>query len=355
MAKRVLVLCSVLALAGCPYSEGCEGLQADPGTDAGFSPEAPDSGVDADAPDALPRLAPLGGPIEPRCAGLPSVCGEGESCCATADVVGGSFNRANDPSYPATVSSFRLDRFEVTVGRFRAFVKAGMGTQKSPPALGAGAHPTAPGTGWSAEHTAGLPEDARALRTNLACNPDFPAWTEKPGPEDALPMHCVSWFEANAFCIWDGGRLPTETEWNYAAAGGSEQRPFAWGDAALDLEHANWGCKEQGTGAERCAFDVHYLPVGSKSLGNGRWGHSDLTGSVWEWTYDWLTVPPQTTPCNDCVELVAKPGEGDVARRVFRGGGFNWDESSQRTSYRFGDPPDKRFASIGFRCARALE
>lgn len=353
MVKRVALVCGVLALTGCPYSEGCEDLPASP-SDGGVGVVTDDGGAgDSTAP--LPPLEPLAGPSEPRCAGLENVCGTGESCCATADVEGGSFNRANDPTYPATVSAFRLDRFEVTVGRFRAFVKAGMGTQKSPPAIGSGAHPKVPGSGWTAEHTAGLPADERGLRTNIACNPDFPAWSEKPGAQDALPMNCVSWYEAHAFCIWDGGRLPTETEWNFAAAGGSQQRAFAWGDTDLDRAHANWGCKEQGEGEERCTFGAHYLPVGSKPLGNARWGHADMTGSVWEWAYDWLDIPPSTNPCNDCIELVPKPTEGDLPRRVFRGGGFNWDALYQRTNYRFGDPPERRFGSVGFRCARAID
>ena len=45
-------------------------------------------------------------------------------------------------------------------------------------------------------------------------------------------MNCVNWFEAYAFCIWDGGFLPSDTEWEYAAAGGSLQREYPWGSTA---------------------------------------------------------------------------------------------------------------------------
>ncbi|XXY50037.1 SUMF1/EgtB/PvdO family nonheme iron enzyme [Sorangium sp. So ce269] len=59
------------------------------------------------------------------CAGIVAKCGPvgSESCCTTVVVPGGSFDRSNDPVHPATVSGFLLDRFEVTVGRYREFVK----------------------------------------------------------------------------------------------------------------------------------------------------------------------------------------------------------------------------------------
>ena len=66
-------------------------------------------------------------------------------CCKSLLVPGGTFDRSYDgvdfmdPNYPATVSDFYLDKYEITVGRFRQFVNAGMGTQTSPPAAGAGA------------------------------------------------------------------------------------------------------------------------------------------------------------------------------------------------------------------------
>ena len=213
-----------------------------------------------------------------------------------------------------------------------------------------------PGSGWSAQLTAGLHPDEAAFRAAIACDPLYPAFTAEPGPKDNLPMNCVSWYEAQAFCIWDGGWLPTEAEWNYAAAGGSEQRKYAWGGDPLDLAHATWGCKADGVGDQRCSFESYYLPVGSKApLGNGRWGHADLTGSQWEWTFDWLDEPEYLiTSRDDCSELAPHRMPGYVVRGAIRGGAFNWDELYQPTSYRGGDPPDARYGSIGFRCARAI-
>src|SRR5256885_1964087 len=65
-----------------------------------------------------------------------------------------------------------------------------------------------------------------------------------PSANATLPVNCVSWFEAFAFCAWDGGYLPTEAEWNYAAAGGGDQRAYPWsvpsGTLLIDVAHANY-------------------------------------------------------------------------------------------------------------------
>lgn len=84
----------------------------------------------------------------PSCNGLASNCGpnQNENCCASSVVTGGTYNRSNNASYPATVSDFRLDRFEITVGRFRKFVEA---YPASKPAANAGAHPLIAGSGWN--------------------------------------------------------------------------------------------------------------------------------------------------------------------------------------------------------------
>ena len=72
------------------------------------------------------------------------------NCCESIAVPGGTFNRNNDNSKAATVSGFKLDKLEVTVGRFRAFVEAGEGTLAKPPAAGSGAHPKIPNSGRNA-------------------------------------------------------------------------------------------------------------------------------------------------------------------------------------------------------------
>lgn len=316
-------------------TDGGSGATDGGGTEGGGTDGAPgsDAGQDASAPTA------------PSCAGLAATCGGAKDCCASNVVPAGTFNRSNDGAFPATVSSFKLDVYEVTVGRFRSFVNAGKGTQASPPAPGAGAHPTIASSGWSSSFDANLPASTAALKAALACDAAYPAWSNAPAGNETKPMNCVSWFEAFAFCAWDGGRLPTEAEWNYAAAGGSEQRVYAWG-ASIDQTKAAHDCSGRGQGT--CVFS-DLRPVGSFSpQGDGKWGQADLTGNVWEYTLDWSAVPYRLTACTDCADLQA------ASYRTFRGGGFANESFNEVTSLRLERAPGIADYDVGVRCARAV-
>src|SRR5258706_4854411 len=195
------------------------------------------------------------GPPASSCAGLAPTCGPTGSspCCESPMVPGGTFYRSydigtdgmyTDMSYPATVSTFRLDKYEVTVGRFRQFVNAGMGTQASPRGSGAGAHARIAGSGWDSSWNASLVSDTTSLVLLVKCDATHQTWTDAPGANESLPMNCITWYEAMAFCAWDGGFVPTESEWNYAAAGASEQRGYPWSNPpsslAIDCSYANY-------------------------------------------------------------------------------------------------------------------
>jgi sulfatase modifying factor 1 len=246
--------------------------------------------------------------------------------------------------YPATVSSFVLDTYEVTVGRFRAFVNAGQGTQASPPAAGAGVHPRLAGSGWDSAWNTSLVADTAALRAAISCG----WWTNTAGANENKPMSCVSWYEAMAFCIWDGGYLPTEAEWNYAASGGSQQRVYPWSNPAnstsVDCTYANY--KLDNPLGTYCVGTTGALNrVGSESpKGDGLWGHSDLGGNVWEWTLDYhATAYP--VPCNDCANLAIS------SNRVARGGCAFDSAFYLPAAYRLNVAPTRQ-GPIGLRCAR---
>ncbi|MCL4751971.1 MAG: formylglycine-generating enzyme family protein [Myxococcales bacterium] len=270
---------------------------------------------------------------------------------------GGSFLRGydavsyTDSGYPATVSDFRLDTYEVTVARFRAFVKAGKGTQASPPAAGAGQHPNIAGSGWQASWNSKLAASTAALETALACNPSYATYGDQPGPDDARPVNCVTWYDAFAFCAWDGARLPTEAEWNFASAGGTEQRVFPWSSpptaTTVDATYASYyldGVSQCfGDGVAGCSRE-DLLPVGSLSKGAGRYGSMELSGNVWEWVLDTYSNP-YPLPCVNCY---ATAGSG----RTMRGGSFFGNPATILSSARSFATPESRLFSVGVRCAR---
>ncbi|MFH0901714.1 MAG: SUMF1/EgtB/PvdO family nonheme iron enzyme [Pseudomonadota bacterium] len=287
----------------------------------------------------------------PSCMGLALTCGPTgtEDCCESLLVEGGAFCRSSDSAYPATVNDFLLDRYEITVGRFRKFVEAGMGTQESPPMAGAGTHPLIAGSGWDPAWKANLPVDSAEFKTALNCDPSRQTWTDTAGANESLPMNCLNWYDIFAFCAWDGGRLPTEAEWNYAAAGGSEHRWYPWGNAAPDGTFAVYDCLGDGSEAGSCAFS-DILVVGSRSpKGDGRWGQSDLAGSLFEWTLDWYADPYSMVQCSNCANMVPS------TCRSIRGACYFSEADSLITSRRLEFFPPVRVNSgggIGGRCAR---
>jgi formylglycine-generating enzyme required for sulfatase activity len=162
-------------------------------------------------------------------------------------------------------------------------------------------------------------------------------------------MNCVSWYEAFTFCAWDGGWLPTEAEWNYAAAGGAEQRYYPWSSPATNIAinkyYAVYDCMGDYSDPEDCGFS-DILSVGSRSpTGDGLWAQADLGGSMWEWNLDWYDI--YTNPCNNCANLSSASG------RVTRGGSWSGLASGLRAADRnYGIAPTSRYLNLGFRCAR---
>jgi formylglycine-generating enzyme required for sulfatase activity len=262
-------------------------------------------------------------------------------------VPGGTFYRNydgvtyTDMSYPATVNDFYLDKYEITVGRFRAFVNAGMGTQANPPAPGAGAHPLITGSGWDSMWNTNLPADTAGLETAISCYSSFQTWTDTAGSNESRPMNCLDWYTAFAFCAWDGGRLPTEAEWNYAASGGNEQRYYPWSDpptsTTVDDSYAVY-CGGSCNSTQN---------VGSKSpKGDGKWGQCDLAGNVHEWTLDWYDT--YQMPCDNCADIT----DTSASFRVLRGGSFYYGASNLRSALRDDIYPLYDDNGLGVRCAR---
>ncbi len=287
-----------------------------------------------------------------------------ESCCAGTVVLGGTYNRTYTNSGsgptgeadPATVSTFQLDKYDVTVGRFRQFVRAWNGGAGYVPPAGSGKHTHLNGgnglansassggyeTGWLASDDANLAPTS----ANLNCGAPGASWTDSPGAQENLAINCVTWYEAYAFCIWDGGFLPSEAEWEYAAAGGDQQRQYPWGTAAPGMEnqYAIYECyypSETGL----CGASTAIAPVGTAALGEARWGQLDIVGEVWQWNLDWYA--DYMTPCVDCAYLT------ETTLRVFRGTNFDGGIGGLWPSFRGSGSPSIRNGDYGgLRCAR---
>jgi formylglycine-generating enzyme required for sulfatase activity len=295
----------------------------------------------------------------PSCTELAANCGASanESCCTSPLVTGGTFYRGNGSTLPATISSFRLDKYEVTVGRFRKFVTAvsngwmptaGSG-KHSHLGSGAGLNDSAGAgneQGWDVAWNLYLPTLQATWdgASHLACDPTYQTWTAGPAANETRPINCVSWFQSAAFCIWDSGFMPSEAEWSYAAAGGSAQRAYPWGPTApgLDANLAVYGCYFNGAGT--CTGVANIAPVGSIVAGIGSYGQADLAGNVFEWTQD--SQLSYSASCNDCVSLQT------AEYRAIRGGSFYDYAGVLESGHRAGREPDKHNFNIGVRCAR---
>lgn len=207
-----------------------------------------------------------------------------------------------EPTHTVTLEAFWIDRTEVTNAQYRRCVEAGTCTATS------------------------CPDD-----TTLT--------------GDSQPAVCVSWEQADAYCTWAGGRLPTEAEWEYAARGAAGTvypwgNDFASGNTSFCDTHCSfsWADLEANDGYTTTA------PVGSFPPGASWCGALDMAGNAWEWVQDWYTAytaGPQTNP------VVAEGSRG----RVLRGGSWDLDPALLRAAARNWGSPTAASDVSGFRCA----
>lgn len=254
-------------------------------------------------------------------------------------IPGGSFFMGSDdglafekPSHQVTLGPYCIDEFEVTVERYKACSDAGRCKR-------AGAT-----NDW-----AGISEKERRAFDPL-CN------VRSPLERVRHPINCVDWEMADKFCREQGGRLPTEAEWEFAARG-PDGRKYPWGDEDPAAGHLNacgrecvaWGLKNGVD--EKAMYEVddgfaNTAPVGSFPKGASRYGVQDVVGNVWEWVWDWYGPYGKD-------ELKDPVGAPSGEEKVIRGGAWNGSYPSWvRPTFRYKDTPTKRSYGIGFRCAR---
>jgi gamma-glutamyl hercynylcysteine S-oxide synthase len=199
------------------------------------------------------------------------------------------------PRHRVEVAPFLIDRAPVTNGEYMTFMEA---TGTEPPMY------------WERDGEGGW------VRTAMGR-------TQEVDPD--LPVIHVSWNEADAFSRWAGKRLPTEPEWEVAAAGASRDR--------ANLDELSFGCAPAGAYADSCT----------------ECGAVQMLGDVWEWTSSDFTAYPgfAAFPYPEYSEVFF----GDTYK-VLRGGAWATRRDVIRTSFRNWDLPERRQIFSGIRCAR---
>ena len=270
------------------------------------------------------------------------------------------------PVHPVHVSTFLLDRGPVTVAQFERFVDdTGYVTvaERAPdPADYPGVDPTVlvPGALVFTPTSGPVPLRDPALWWRWVPGSH---WRRPEGPgSDALagraehPVTQVCWEDATAYARWAGARLPTEAEYEYAARGGQQHEPYAWGP-----ERFPDGRPMANTWQGRFPY-LHTGRAGTSPVGTypqNAYGAVDLIGNVWEWTSDrWHPHPEAaTSPC--CVPTDPRHTDAGPARPrdafVVKGGSHLCaPEYCLRYRPAARQPQDRDSATthIGFRCAR---
>jgi formylglycine-generating enzyme required for sulfatase activity len=212
------------------------------------------------------------------------------------------------PVRTVALDGFWIDQTEVTNGQYQRCVEAGA---CDPPR----------GTG----------SDTRSTYYGDSTYNDYPV------------IH-VNWHQADAYCAWAGGRLPTEAEWEYAARGPEGHR-YPWGNEfdGTRLNSCDVNC---GYSWAEEAFDDGYAdtaPVGSYPSGASWCGALDLAGNVWEWMADWFGEYSSGRQVNPT-------GPSSGTSHTSRGDSADGTRSVTRCAARHGMPASQTYKYTGFRC-----
>lgn len=297
----LLVVIALYVLAGC--SDGQAPMAAEPVSTA---PATPSIGqVRVRAQDEMPMVyVPaghflMGSTREEYRAAI-------NQCRQYYDICNLNYFSREAPLHLVSISAYWIDQTEVTAGQYRQCVEHG------------------------------------ACSTPEPCDRGQSTYADE-GLSDH-PIVCVDWQNAQEYCSWIGGRLPTEAEWEYASRG-PEGRMYPWGNQFNGelLNYCDQSCLEEHADPEFNDGFVRTAPVGSFPQGASWVGALDLAGNVFEWVGDWFG-PYAADESADPV------GPDSGMQRILRGGSWYYHPARTRGAARDAVPPDRRLDSFGFRC-----
>lgn len=248
---------------------------------------------------------------------------------------GGSDYTDEAPQYSVQLDSFWIDKTEVTVAMFRQFVKE---TGYLTLAERTGASYVYFWGDWDSVTGASWQDPGEFL----------PSGTDIYPLGEDHPVGNVSWYDAFAYCEWAGRRLPTEAEWE-AAARGTDQRLFPWGDELTEKDLYNLGDGEDACYQTAEVDDGYDMtsPVLDFPDGASPFGVLGLAGNVKEWVYDWYSQSYSNVPPINPVNME------ESGLRVARGGSYASDLVNSRNANRRGVEPAMSLSDFGFRCVES--
>ncbi len=294
--------------------------------------------------------------------------------------MGGKTEQASPDEFPRhqkEVQSFWMDQHEVTNRQFKEFVEATGYVTTAERAIDWEEikKQLPPGTPKPAEEML-QPGSMVFFATDGPVPMDNPSkwwkwviganWKHPRGPESNLegkmdhPVVHVSYEDANAYAEWAGKRLPTETEWEWAAMGGKDDPVYPWGNQSAKnaSDKANFWqglfpFQDRGEdGFTGTAPVMTYPPNG--------YGLYDMAGNVWEWCGDWYHAQAYSFEISgqDRPQKSLDPDEPMIPKRVVRGGSFLCNDSycsGYRVSRRMKTSEDSGLSHTGFRCVKDVE
>lgn len=227
------------------------------------------------------------------------------------------------PQHSVYLSAYSISKYEITRGQYRAFLSDG--GYYNP------IYWSTEGWGYRGLGSGGSWDSWPAVQD----------WgTGSFTQTEDSPIACLTYYEAEAFCKWAGGHLPTEAQWEKAARWtGTHPNVYPWGDT--------WDVQKSNNKLDTIYPGYRSAPVGSYPAGASPSGCQDMCGNEQEWCQDWYgstyySVSPASDP----------QGPATGTNRVLRGGSYYDYSNVLRTAYRWSNGPGWASFVYGFRMAR---